>query len=246
MISAFSLPLATDGWNGDPISFWGMREPVSALTHFVGAVFALAAAGVLWERCRGDRPKQVSMGIYAGSLILLFFASALYHVVRVEPRALANFRRADHAAIFILIAGTYTPFYFNAVGGWWRLGHLVAIWLVAVAGIVVKIVWIDIPDWPSAAMYIAMGWLAIVSLPRFARALSNRAMVWTGVGGVLYTAGAAFDSMQWPVPVPGFFGFHETFHVCVMLAATTHFWVIITWVAPVQRPPMRRVPLPET
>src|SRR5207248_397773 len=97
------------------------REPVSGLTHLAGALVAAAGGALLWRRSRGDRPKQVSMAIYAGSLVGLFAASAAYHLVNVPPAPLLLLRKLDHASIFLLIAGTFTPFYWNAVDGWWRL-----------------------------------------------------------------------------------------------------------------------------
>ncbi|HVY60495.1 MAG TPA: hemolysin III family protein [Planctomycetota bacterium] len=236
--------LALDGWDGDLTPLFGLREPVSGLTHLVGALISLAGGVVLWRRSAGDRAKQVSMAIYAAGLVLLYTASAAYHLVTAPPEVLANYRRADHAAIFLLIAGTYTPFCVNAASGLWRLGGLLTIWTTALAGIALKVTWIDMPDAPSAGLYIAMGWLVVLAYRRLAATISHRAMALAGLGGALYTLGASLDVLEWPVPFPGYFGFHETFHVLVMLASAVHFYVVLRYVVPVERPEFGRAPAP--
>ena len=214
----------------------GMREPVAGLTHMIAAVIALYATSILWDRSRGDRPKQWSMAIYGLSLVVLYCASAAYHIAEVSPEALVLYRKIDHCAIFALIAGTYTPFCFNAWSGRWRVLSLATIWGIALAGIALKSLWIDISDGVSASMYIVMGWLAVLGYAKLAAVITHRGMLWAGVGGVIYSAGATIDVVGWPWSVPGVFAGHEVFHLSVMLASAVHFAVVLRYVVPIARP----------
>ncbi len=213
----------------------GFREPVSGLTHFAAAILASFGSGVLFARSQGDKLKQAAMAIYGASLTALFFASTVYHLVTLPPDALVYFRKVDHASIFFLIAGTFTPFYAVAVEGWWRMGNLMLIWTVALVGVVLKVSFIGMPDAWSSGLYVAMGWLAMIGYARLASIISHRAMAWCLAGGVAYTVGAVVDAAQWPVPWPGVFGFHETLHVLVMVAAAMHYYVILRFLVPFRR-----------
>lgn len=214
----------------------GMREPVSGLTHIIAAVIAGFGTSILWDRSKGDRPKQVSMLVYGLSLVILYCASSTYHVVDASPEALVLYRKFDHCAIFALIAGTYTPFCFNAASGRWRVLSLATIWGLAFAGIGLKSIWIDISDGVSASLYIVMGWLAIIGYTKLASVITHRGMMWCGVGGVIYSTGATIDVLGWPWSVPGVFGAHEVFHLCVMVASAVHYAVVLRYVVPVGRP----------
>lgn len=221
--------------NGHILPFLGLREPVSGLTHLLGAIIAAIGGAVLWARARGDRPKRISFAIYASTLVALLLASATYHLVDLAPERLVPFRKVDHASIFLLIAGTFTPFYVNVVDGWWRLGNLVLIWTAAALGITLKLLFMNMSDAASAGLYLGMGWLALIGYLKLASRISHAAMGWMLAGGVLYSAGAVVDVAQWPVPIPGIFGFHETFHVFVLAASAIHFGVVLRYVAPFER-----------
>lgn len=221
--------------NGALEPMLGFREPVSGLSHLLAALLAAFGSGVLFARSQGDKLKQAAMAIYGLSLVALFFASAAYHMVTLPPEALVVFRKIDHASIFLLIAGTFTPFYAVAVEGWWRLGNLMLIWTVAVVGIGLKMLFIDMPDAWSSGLYVAMGWLALIGHTKLASAISWRAMRWMLGGGILYTVGAIIDAVQWPVPWPGVFGFHECLHLLVMFAAATHYAVVYRYLVPFRR-----------
>lgn len=235
MILSAWLPLLADV-NNVMRPALGMREPVSGLTHMIAAVIALFATSILWDRSRGDRPKQWSMAIYGFSLVLLYCASAAYHIVETSPQTLVLYRKIDHCAIFVLIAGTYTPFCFNAWGGRWRALSLTLIWGLAFAGIGLKSFWINISDGVSASLYIVMGWLVVLGYTKLAAVITHRAMLWAGVGGVIYSAGATIDVVGWPWSVPGVFAGHEVFHLFVMLASAVQYAVVLRYVVPVERP----------
>jgi len=232
-----------DAPNGYLEPLFGCREPVSGLTHLLGFLVAAVGCSVLWSGSRGDRPKRISMAIYGASLMALYAASAAYHIVDVPAEQLAVFRRLDHASIFVLIAGTFTPFYVNATRGLWRSLNLILIWSCALVGIALKVLFIGMPDAASAGLYVGMGWLAMIGYAKLASVISHRAMAWALVGGVIYSVGAAVDVAQWPVPLPGVFGFHEVLHVLVMIASAIHFAVVMRYLVPLARPIARRAPV---
>jgi len=226
---------------------WGLREPVSGLTHLIAAVISLFGTSVLWERSKGDRPKQVSMLVYGLSLVLLYFASAAYHVVDAGPEGVAVFRMIDHWAIFVLIAGTYTPFCFNAASGRLRIVSLGMIWGLAFTGMTIRSLYSNISDGLNASIYIIMGWMAILGYVKLAAAITHRGMFWTAVGGAIYSAGAAIDVIGWPWVVPGVFGAHEVFHLAVMLASAVHYAIVLRYVVPLERVPFSaRAPVATT
>ena len=204
-----------------------LREPVNSLTHWVGAILALAGLIALLIVGWGTPIKVVSLIIYGASLIFLFSASATYHMVRVKDKALEVFRKIDHSAIFCLIAGTYTPFCLNAFTGFWKWGMLTIIWSLAIIGIVIKIFIIRSPRWLNAVIYVAMGWLCVGASGQLLAALPAWVLVWLIIGGVTYTLGAVVYSTKMFNFIPGVFGFHEVWHIFVLLAAAAHFVAVM-------------------
>jgi hemolysin III len=204
-----------------------LREPVNSLTHWVGAILALAGLIALLIVGWGTPIKVVSLIIYGASLIFLFSASATYHMVRVKDKALEIFRKIDHSAIFCLIAGTYTPFCLNAFTGFWKWGMLTIIWSLAIIGIVIKIFIIRSPRWLNAVIYVAMGWLCVGASGQLLAALPAWVLVWLIIGGVTYTLGAVVYSTKMFNFIPGVFGFHEVWHIFVLLAAAAHFVAVM-------------------
>ena len=207
--------------------FRKLREPVNSLTHWGGAL--LAAAGLIALLVVGwsTPAKIVSLAIYGVSLICMFSASATYHMVRVKDKALEIFRKIDHSAIYLLIAGTYTPFCVNAFTGYWKWGMLILIWSLAVIGIVVKVFVIRAPRWLNAGIYILMGWLSVAAAGQMLAALPTWVLAWLIVGGVIYTLGAIVYITKIFNFVPGVFGFHEVWHIFVLLAAAAHFVAVM-------------------
>ena len=140
-----------------------LREPVSGLTHLAGVLLALIALVVLLTKAGGRMDQLVAFGIFGLSLIALYSASALYHLLPVSPAATARLRRLDHMTIFILIAGTYTPVCVLALEGGWRAGLLGLIWTLALCGVALKLLWMEAPRWLSVGVYLAMGWVAVIA-----------------------------------------------------------------------------------
>jgi hemolysin III len=164
--------------------------------------------------------------IYITSLVSMFSASATYHLAQVKPHAQEVLRKLDHSAIFLLIAGTYTPFCINAFTGFWRWGFLSIIWGIAAIGIVVKIFYIRAPRWLNAGMYVLMGWISILAARQMA-GLPLGALVWLIVGGLIYTLGAVVYATKIFNFVPGKFGFHEVWHLFVIGGALAHFIAVM-------------------
>jgi len=203
-----------------------LREPVNSLTHWGGAALALAGLIALLVVGWGAPAKVISLIVYGVSLIFLFSASATYHAVRVKDKALEIFRKVDHAAIYCLIAGTYTPFCVNVFTGFWQWGLLAIIWSLALIGIVVKIFIIRAPRWVNAGIYLIMGWLCVAAVGQLA-VLPTWVLAWMIVGGVTYTLGAIVYMTKIFNFVPGVFGFHEVWHIFVLLAAAAHFVAVL-------------------
>ncbi|MCC6260250.1 MAG: hemolysin III family protein [Anaerolineales bacterium] len=203
------------------------REPVNSLTHWGGAVLALAGLIALLIVGWDTPTKIISLAVYGVSLILLFSASATYHMVRVKDKALEIFRKIDHSAIYLLIAGTYTPFCVNAFEGFWKWGMLSVIWSLAIIGIVVKIFYIKAPRWLNAGIYVVMGWFSVLAAGQMLSALPTWVFVWLLIGGIIYTLGAIVYATKIFNFKPGVFGFHEVWHIFVLLAAAAHFVAVM-------------------
>lgn len=199
------------------------REPVNGLMHLGGAILAFFGLFVLLFAGRGGIAKNVSVLVYGLGLIGMFSASAAYHLAKVQPAIQQVLRKIDHASIFVLIAGTYTPFCLLAFTGFWRWGLLAIIWTIALVGIAVKIFYIKAPRWLNAAVYVVMGWLCLLAVPQMAAALPPGALAWLIIGGVLYTLGAVIYATRILDFKPGIFGFHEVWHIFVLLGAAAHY-----------------------
>jgi hemolysin III len=210
-----------------------LREPVSGLTHLAGVLLALIALVVLLTKAAGRMDQLVAFGIFGLSLIALYSASALYHLLPVSPAATARLRRLDHMTIFILIAGTYPPVCVLALEGGWRAGLLGLIWTLAFCGVALKLLWMEAPRWLSVGVYLAMGWLAVIAASAIFRAIPYGGIAWILGGGLVYSAGALIYALKRPNLVPGVFGFHELWHLFVLAGSACHFWAMLRYIAPI-------------
>lgn len=195
--------------------------------HFHQAAFFLAIGACIMLVVQSrDAYTAFALSIYSLSLITMFGISALYHRCNWQEKARMWLRRLDHSAIFILIAGTGTPISLLSlpadVGG----KVLVMIWVAALAGILQSLVWVHAPKWVSAILYLTVGWLVVPYLPQFRVALGGARVGLLMAGGVVYTLGALVYAMKKPNPCPRVFGYHEIFHILVIVAAGLHFAVI--------------------
>lgn len=202
------------------------REPISGLTHLAGAAFGFAGTVVLLFASWGDWLTTTAVTIYGISLVLMFSASASYHLVKAQPKNLQRLRKFDHAAIYVVIAGSYTPICLLAFKGFWSWGFLTIIWILAISGIIVKLFLINAPRWTTAGVYLVMGWLSIFAVNEMIRSLSSFTLWGLVTGGLFYSFGAIIYILKKPDFYPNIFGFHEVWHIFVLLGALSHFVVI--------------------
>jgi hemolysin III len=193
--------------------------------HLGAAPLALVAAIVLVCLSRGAA-EIASSSIYAISAVLLFTVSAIYHRGRWSPPVLAALKRFDHANIFLIIAGTYTPFAVLLLEGGARTALLAIVWTGAALGIGFRVFWVGAPRWLYVPAYLALGWVAVVYLPQFTTTGGVAVLVLLGAGGLLYTAGGIVYGTKRPNPSPTWFGFHEVFHSLTVLAFVLQYIAI--------------------
>ena len=197
------------------------------------AFFVSVALGVALVLTAPSGRATAAAAVYAACVATLFGTSALYH--RIDWRSVSArrwMRRLDHSAIFLLIAGSYTPFALLALDGTLADVILVVVWTGAIGGIVLKLVWIDAPKWLVALIYVLLGWVAVAATPDLVDAIGITAAAMVGLGGLLYTVGAVVYARRSPDPVPAVFGYHEVFHLLVIVAAGLQYAVIAFWVLP--------------
>ena len=207
------------------------REPVNGWTHLaaaIAAVFGLVALLVIHGELN---LKFAALLIYGVSLVLMFSASASYHLVNGTPEVQRRLRIFDHTAIYLLIAGTYTPICLQFLSGFWRWGFLGGIWVLAVIGIGVKLIFLNSPRWLTAGTYLLMGWLAVLAIGEMLRVMPVGALVWLVLGGFFFTLGAIGYIFKKPDFYPGVFGFHEVWHIMVILGSLSHFILVAVYVA---------------
>ena len=212
-----------------------IKDPGSAITHFIGMVAAmLAAAPLLVKAYRDDsRLTVISLAVFITSMILLYAASTLYHTLDISPKVNRALKKIDHMMIFILIAGTYTPVCMVVLGdktGWMLLA---LVWSIAAVGILIKMCWITCPKWFSSVLYIAMGWVCVLAFTRIVQALPTAAFGWLLAGGIIYTIGGVIYALKLPVfnSRHRHFGSHEIFHLFVMGGSLCHYIVMYRFVA---------------
>jgi hemolysin III len=208
-----------------------VKPRLRGVSHFWAFFVALVAGGVLVAAAPDGRA-TLAAAIYATSLAALFGISALYHRVDWRPAARRWMRRLDHSAIFLLIAGTVTPFALLVLEGTLATALLIAVWTGAAAGIVVELFWFDAPKWVTAIVYLGVGWIGAIGYPAIIAEAGIAAGALIAIGGVLYTAGAVIYARQRPDPNPAVFGYHEIFHALVIAAAAAHFAAVAIFALP--------------
>jgi hemolysin III len=207
------------------------RQPFNGLSHLIGAILAVFGLGYLLFRGWGNAVREVSYALYGISLVLMFAASATYHLVDSNDRVMLFLRKLDHSAIYLLIAGTYTPICLIYLTGFWRVGLLSIVWAFGLIGIIVKLFVIRAPRWTTAGIYLVMGWLCLLAIGPIVRALPADAFIWLVAGGLFYTVGAVIYITKKLDFYPGVFGFHEVWHIFVLLGAFSHYLLIALFTA---------------
>ena len=211
-----------------------VKDPGSAITHFIGMLMAVFAAVPLIIKAMHEPSPiyVVSIAIYAASLILLYAASTTYHTFDRSEKVNTILKKIDHMMIFVLIAGSYTPICLLVLGG--RLGIilLAIVWSIAIAGILIKAFWVYCPKWVSSVLYIGMGWTCVLAFTQLLNSMSPAAFGWLLAGGLIYTAGGIIYALKLPIfnMKHKDFGSHEIFHLFVMGGSICHFVVMYAFV----------------
>ncbi len=212
-----------------------IREPGSAITHFIGMMMALFAAVPLLVKSASasDRNCLLAMAIFMLSMVLLYAASTTYHSLSVSENIIKIFRKIDHMMIFVLIAGSYTPVCLIVLGGKQGYTLLAVVWAIAILGMSMKALWVTCPKWFSSTLYIAMGWVCVAVFGSLWNTLPHTAFLWLLAGGVVYTAGGVIYALKLPLfnSKHENFGSHEIFHLFVMGGSICHFIFMYLYVA---------------
>jgi len=212
-------------------SRWRALEPFNCYSHLFGVALSIAALVILLVLSPDDPWRIVGFSIYGASLILLYSASTVYHWLLLPLAQRRWLNRIDHVAIFLLIAGTYTPICLVKLRGGWGWSVFGIIWGSAIAGTILKLGFPMIPRWITAVIYVAMGWIAVVAVVPLVRVFPIAALLWLLAGGLLYTTGAVIYATRRPNPYPRVFGFHEIFHLFVLGGSVAHFIFMLRYVA---------------
>lgn len=214
-----------------------IKDPGSAITHFIAFLLAaLGAAPLLIKAAREpDTLHVIAMGIFILSMMLLYAASTVYHTLDINEKVNRRLRKMDHMMIFILIAGSYTPVCLIALNGKTGTMLCIAVWAIALIGIIVKACWITCPKWFSSVIYIGMGWLCVFAFVPIVKAFSPAGFGWLLAGGLIYTIGGVIYALKLPIFNSRHknFGSHEIFHLFVMGGSICHFIVMYFFVMPV-------------
>jgi hemolysin III len=209
-----------------------LRPRLRGVFHLYAFFVSLVVGALLIGYAPTPRT-QLAAGIFAAAVAMMFGASALHHRVTWTLRGYRWSRRVDHAGVYLAIAGTYTPFGLLVLGGAWRVAVLAVVWAGASIAILLKFLWVDAPKWLAAAIAIALGWVAVVAFPQLLDGIGWHAMTLVLVGGLLYTLGGLAYALRRPNPLPGVFGYHEVFHLFVVVAVALQYSVVAFWlVAP--------------
>lgn len=204
-----------------------IREPGSAITHFIAMMLAIFASMPLLIKTglSSNYNNLIAMIIFMASMILLYGASTTYHMVNLSGKSLQLFRKIDHMMIFVLIAGSYTPVCLIVLGGAMGYTLLAVVWTIAIVGMLIKAFWITCPKWFSSVIYIAMGWVCVFVFSALWTTLPKAAFMWLLLGGLIYTAGGIIYALKLPIfnTKHKNFGSHEIFHLFVMGGSICHF-----------------------
>lgn len=207
------------------------RPALRGVLHLVSFVAAIVGMPLLL--IIADSPSAYAgAAIFSTSLILLYGTSASYHMIRWTPELKARVRRIDHSMIFVLIAGTYTPFCLVALGLAWGISILSVVWSLAAAGIVLNALWPSAPRFVGVSLYVGLGWLAVVAGAEIFAEFPTSTIVLLILGGVCYTVGGIIYGIRRPDPFPRYFGFHEIFHTFVVTGSAIHFWIVASRIPP--------------
>lgn len=213
-----------------------IKDPGSAITHFIGMLMAIFAAIPLLIKAAHEPGHLyiIALTIYAASLILLYAASTTYHTIDISEKINTILKKIDHMMISVLIAGTYTPICLLVLDRKTGIPLLLLVWGIAIAGILIKAFWINCPKWFSSLLYIGMGWTCVLAFTQILNSLPPAAFGWLLAGGIIYTIGGVIYALKLPLFNNRHknFGSHEIFHLFVMGGSACHFIVMYAYLLP--------------
>lgn len=213
-----------------PVEFLGFADPVSSWTHFIAAFAALFGAGFLFARGRGNGARIFSLMIFSFTLVFLFSMSAVFHLLEHGCVARDVMQRLDHAGIWLLIAGTFTPMQIILFRRYWRWTILTTVWILAITALVLEVVFFkSFPEAVLLSLFLGLGWIGAISGYAFRRSFNDSSISLLAAGGLFYSIGAIFDFIRWPILIDGIIGPHEVFHLFVILGALSHWLFIYHW-----------------
>ena len=214
----------------DYIGFAGFHDPVSSFSHFLAAFGFLFGSVQLIGRGRGNTARVIALSVFTFSLVFLFSMSGVYHLLERGGAARSVLQRLDHSAIWTLIAGTFTPIHVILFRGPWRWAMLTLVWVVAITGLVLEVVFFtSFPEWLVASLFLGLGWMGTFTMMRFRKLFGDRSLWLMVGGGVSYSIGAVMDLTGWPVLISGVLGPHDVFHFLVIAGALQHWFFIYRW-----------------
>jgi len=208
-----------------------IKDPFSGLSHLFGALLSIAALSVLVTLAAFNSTvwHVVSFSIYGSGMILLYSASAAYHLIPLGDKGTKRLKKLDHVMIFVMIAACYTPFCLVPLRGGWGWSIFGVIWGLALLGAFFKLFYISAPRWISTAIYLVMGWICIIAIYPIVKTVSAGGVFWLAAGGIFYSIGAVIYGIKKPNPI-SWFGFHEIWHLFVMAGSFCHFIVMIAYI----------------
>ena len=210
-----------------------LREPINSITHFVGAGLSFIALIAMLIKVAISDPSVISIlsvTIFGISLTLLYATSGTYHGIISTEKVIKFFQKLDHSMIFILIAGSYAPFCLISIGDKFGFTMFLIMITLAIVGIIFKLCWFNCPCWVDSVMYIGMGWIALFMIKPLAAILPGISLFWLVLGGILYTIGGIIYATKSKKLTIGNWGFHEIFHIFILLGSLSHFICVYTYV----------------
>ncbi|RGO26776.1 hemolysin III family protein [Dorea sp. OM02-2LB] len=235
MVSTTKLSYQTSyDYNINYKKYFYIKDPGSAITHFIGMIAAfIGAFPLLYKAARtGSLLACIAMAVYSLSMIALYGASTTYHTFDKTERINTILKKIDHMMIFVLIAGSYTPVCLLVLGGKTGLAMLITVWSIAILGMVLKFFWVFCPKWVSSILYIGMGWVCIFAIGKLLHTLTPAAFGWLLAGGIIYTVGGVIYALKLPIfnGKHQNFGSHEIFHLFVMGGSLCHYIFMYAYV----------------
>lgn len=209
-----------------------IKDPISGFSHLAGAILSIVALSILVVLAAMNATAWhiVSFSVYGVAMFLLYAASAAYHLIPLDEKGTRILKRLDHVMIFLMIAGTYTPFCLIPLRGGWGWTIFGIVWGFAVVGIFFKLYYIHAPRVLSTGIYLAMGWISIIAIYPIVKNVPFGGVIWLAAGGIAYSVGAVIYALKKPNPWPGVFGFHEIWHLFVLAGSFCHFMVMLLYV----------------